>query len=319
MTIQWFPGHMAKARRQVSENLKLVDIIFELVDARLPLSSRNPMIDEVINQKPRLLILNKYDMADETETRRWIAYFEERGHKAVAINSFEGKNLQAVNKAAQEILKEKWDRMKSKGMKPRAIRAMIVGIPNVGKSALINRLAKKNLAKTGNTPGVTKAQQWIKVGKEIELLDTPGILWPKFEDQEIGYKLALTGAIKDTITNMEDLAVYGLRFLALHYPERMEERYKIGSVAEDLVVTFDHIGKLRRVYGQGGEIDYDQVALLIVRDIRDQHLGKLTFDFVDEQVEKERLEVLIAQENEERRQKSLLMKQQKRQQQQDVE
>ena len=319
MTIQWFPGHMAKARREVTEKLKLVDIIFELVDARLPLSSRNPMIDQVINQKPRLLILNKHDMADEGETRKWLAYFEARGDKAVAINSFEGKNLQAVNKAAQEILKEKWDRMKAKGMKPRAIRAMIVGIPNVGKSTLINRLAKKNLAKTGNTPGVTKAQQWIKVGKEIELLDTPGILWPKFEDQEIGYKLALTGAIKDTITNMEDLAVYALRFLALHYPERMEERYKISSVAEDLVVTFDHIGKLRRVYGQGGEIDYDQVALLIVRDIRDQHLGKLTFDFVDEQVEKERLEVLIAQENEERRQKSLLMKQQKRQQQQDVE
>ena len=310
MTIQWFPGHMAKARREVTEKLKLVDIIFELVDARLPLSSRNPMIDQVINQKPRLLILNKQDMADEGETRKWLAYFEERGHKAVAINSFEGKNLQAVNKAAQEILKEKWDRMKSKGMKPRAIRAMIVGIPNVGKSTLINRLAKKNLAKTGNMPGVTKAQQWIKVGKEIELLDTPGILWPKFEDQEIGYKLALTGAIKDTITNMEDLAVYALRFLALHYPERMEERYKISSVAEDLVETFDHIGKLRRVYAQGGEIDYDQVALLIVRDVRDQHLGKLTFDFVDKQVEKERLEVLIAQENEERRQKNLLMKHQ---------
>ena len=314
MTIQWFPGHMAKARREVTEKLKLVDIIFELVDARLPLSSRNPMIDQVINQKPRLLILNKHDMADESETRKWLAYFEERGHKAVAINSFEGKNLQAVTKAAQEILKDKWDRMKLKGMKPRAIRAMIVGIPNVGKSTLINRLAKKNIAKTGNTPGVTKAQQWIKVGKEIELLDTPGILWPKFEDQEIGYKLALTGAIKDTITNMEDLAVYALRFLALHYPERMEERYKISSVAEDLVETFDHIGKLRRVYSQGGEIDYDQVALLIVRDVRDQHLGKLTFDFVDEQVEKERLEVLIAQENEERRQKNLLMKQQKQQQ-----
>ena len=305
---------MAKARREVTEKLKLVDIIFELVDARLPLSSRNPMIDQVINQKPRLLILNKQDMADEGETRKWLAYFEERGHKAVAINSFEGKNLQAVNKAAQEILKEKWDRMKAKGMKPRAIRAMIVGIPNVGKSTLINRLAKKNLAKTGNMPGVTKAQQWIKVGKEIELLDTPGILWPKFEDQEIGYKLALTGAIKDTITNMEDLAVYALRFLALHYPERMEERYKISSVAEDLVETFDHIGKLRRVYAQGGEIDYDQVALLIVRDVRDQHLGKLTFDFVDEQVEKERLEVLVAQENEERRQKNLLMKQQQHQQ-----
>ncbi|QPQ32061.1 ribosome biogenesis GTPase YlqF [Lysinibacillus sp. JNUCC 51] len=287
MTIQWFPGHMAKARREVTEKLKLVDIIFELIDARLPLSSRNPMIDEVINQKPRLLILNKSDMADEQETRKWVEYFAQRGHKAVAINSLEGKGLQQVTKAAQEILKEKFDRMKSRGMKPRAIRAMIVGIPNVGKSTLINRLAKKNIAKTGNTPGVTKAQQWIKVGKELELLDTPGILWPKFEDQEVGYKLALTGAIKDTITNMEDLAVYGLRFLSVHYPSRMEERYGFQFIHEDLVDTFDHIGKLRRVFGPGGEIDYDQVAQLIVRDIRGLQLGKLTFDFVDEQLEKE--------------------------------
>ncbi|AWE06656.1 ribosome biogenesis GTPase YlqF [Lysinibacillus sp. 2017] len=311
MTIQWFPGHMAKARRQVSESLKLVDIIFELVDARLPLSSRNPMIDEVIHQKPRLLVLNKQDMADEQETRRWIQYFDEHGFKAVAINSLEGKGLQAVTKAAQEILAEKWERMKSRGMKPRAIRAMIVGIPNVGKSTLINRLAKKNLAKTGNTPGVTKAQQWIKVGKEVELLDTPGILWPKFEDQEVGYKLALTGAIKDTIINMEDLAVYGLRFLATHYPARMEERYKLSSVAEDLVDTFDHIGKLRRVFGQGGEIDYDQVSVLIVRDIREQNLGKLTFDFVAEQIEKEKLAEAIAKENEERRIRNQELRRQK--------
>lgn len=281
---------MAKARREVTEKLKLVDIIFELIDARLPLSSRNPMIDEVINQKPRLLILNKSDMADEQETRKWVDYFAQRGHKAVAINSLEGKGLQLVTKAAQEILKEKFERMKARGMKPRAIRAMIVGIPNVGKSTLINRLAKKNIAKTGNTPGVTKAQQWIKVGKELELLDTPGILWPKFEDQEVGYKLALTGAIKDTITNMEDLAVYGLRFLSIHYPKRMEERYGFEFLHEDLVETFDHIGNLRRVFGQGGEIDYDQVAQLIVRDIRGLQLGKLTFDFVDVQLEKEATE-----------------------------
>lgn len=285
MTIQWFPGHMAKARREVTEKLKLVDIIFELVDARLPLSSRNPMIDEVVGQKIRLLILNKADMADDFQTKKWIKYFEEKGHRAIAINSFEGKGLQLVTKAATELLEEKWDRMRSRGIKPRAIRAMIVGIPNVGKSTLINRLAKKNLAKTGNMPGVTKAQQWIKVGKELELLDTPGILWPKFEDQSVGYKLALTGAIKDTITNMEDLAVYGLRFLAEHYPKRMEERYQLTEVDEDLVQTFDHIGKLRRTFSSGGEIDYDQVAELVVRDIRGEHLGKLTFDFVDESLE----------------------------------
>ena len=282
MTIQWFPGHMAKARRQVTEKLKLVDIIFELIDARLPLSSRNPMIDEVIGQKTRLLILNKADMADDHQTKKWIRYFEERGHRAVAINSFEGKGLQLVTTAAKELLAEKWERMASRGIKPRAIRAMIVGIPNVGKSTLINRLAKKNLAKTGNMPGVTKAQQWIKVEKELELLDTPGILWPKFEDQSVGYKLALTGAIKDTITNTEDLAVYGLHFLAEHYPKRMEERYKLTEVDEELVKTFDHIGKLRRAIGNGGEVDYEKVSELIVRDIRGQLLGKLTFDIVEE-------------------------------------
>ena len=282
MTIQWFPGHMAKARREVTENLKLVDIVFELIDARLPLSSRNPMIDEVIHQKTRLLILNKMDMADETQTKKWIAYFENKGHPAVAINSLEGKGLQTVFKAAKELLKPKWDRMKDRGIKPRAIRAMIVGIPNVGKSTLINRFAKKNIARTGNTPGVTKKQQWIKVEREIELLDTPGILWPKFEDQQVGYKLALTGAIKDAVINMEDLAVYGLNFLQDHYPKRMEERYQLKQVSEDLVETFDHIGKLRRCYRNGTEIDYDQVSELIVRDVRNLNLGRLTFDFVEE-------------------------------------
>ncbi|MEK5206551.1 MULTISPECIES: ribosome biogenesis GTPase YlqF [Psychrobacillus] len=282
MTIQWFPGHMAKARREVTENLKLVDIVFELIDARLPLSSRNPMIDEVIHQKTRLLILNKMDMADEMQTKKWIAYFEEKGHPAVAINSLEGKGLQTVFKAAKELLKPKWDRMRDRGIKPRAIRAMIVGIPNVGKSTLINRFAKKNIARTGNTPGVTKRQQWIKVEREIELLDTPGILWPKFEDQQVGYKLALTGAIKDAVINMEDLAVYGLNFLQDHYPKRMEERYQITEVSKDLVETFDHIGKLRRCYRNGTEIDYDQVSELVVRDVRNLNLGRLTFDFVEE-------------------------------------
>lgn len=282
MTIQWFPGHMAKARRQVTEKLKLVDIIFELIDARLPMSSRNPMLDEVIHQKTRLLILNKADMADETQTKKWLTYFEQHGHRAIAINSLDGKGLKLVTKAAQELLADKWARMKAKGLKTRAIRAMIVGIPNVGKSTLINRLAKKNIAKTGNTPGVTKSQQWIKVGKELELLDTPGILWPKFEDQEVGYKLALTGAIKDTITNMDDLAIYGLKFLDNHYPGRMKERYQISHLSEEIIETFDHIGKIRHVHISGGEIDYDQVAEIIVRDIRNQQLGKLTFDFVED-------------------------------------
>ncbi|WP_301108945.1 ribosome biogenesis GTPase YlqF [Sporosarcina sp.] len=283
MTIQWFPGHMAKARREVSEKLKLVDIVFELIDARLPLSSRNPMIDELIQQKPRLLILNKMDLADEVQTKRWIAYFEERGSRTVAINSFEGKGLQTVMKAAKEILQPKYDRMKQRGIRPGAIRAMIVGIPNVGKSTLINRLAKKNIAKTGNKPGVTKAQQWIKYEKELELLDTPGVLWPKFEDPEAGFKLALTGAIKDSVLNMEELAVYGLKFLEEHYPDRLEERYQITSVDDDILAIFDQIGERRKVYSAGAEIDYDRVADLIVQDIRDQQVGKLTFDFTEDQ------------------------------------
>ncbi|MDW0115752.1 ribosome biogenesis GTPase YlqF [Sporosarcina thermotolerans] len=285
MTIQWFPGHMAKARREVTEQLKLVDIVFELIDARLPLSSRNPMIDEVIQQKPRLLILNKMDLADEKETDRWIKHFEAEGIRAVAINSFEGKGLQTVTKAAKEILAPKIERMKKRGIRPGAIRAMIVGIPNVGKSTLINRLAKKNIAKTGNKPGVTKAQQWIKFEKELELLDTPGILWPKFEDQAVGYKLALTGAIKDTVVNMENLAVYGLRFLETHYPDRLEKRYGIKTVGEDIQAVFNTIGESRKAYIQGGEIDYDKVAELIVLDIRSELLGKLTFDFTDENKE----------------------------------
>jgi ribosome biogenesis GTPase A len=283
MTIQWFPGHMAKARREVTEQLKLVDIVFELIDARLPLSSRNPMIDEVIQQKPRLLILNKMDLADEKETERWIKHFESEGIRAVAINSFEGKGLQTVTKAAKEILAPKIERLKKRGIRPGAIRAMIVGIPNVGKSTLINRLARKNIAKTGNKPGVTKAQQWIKFEKELELLDTPGILWPKFDDQNVGYKLALTGAIKDTIVNMESLALFALRFLEEHYPERLEKRYGIKTVGEDVQKVFDVIGESRKVYTQGGEIDYDKVAELIVQDIRNEHLGKLTFDFTSDE------------------------------------
>ncbi len=287
MTIQWFPGHMAKARREVTEKLKLVDIIFELVDARLPLSSRNPMIDQVIHQKPRLIILNKMDMADETETKKWIRYFESQGSKAVAINSLEGRGLQAVTKASKEILEDKWNRMIAKGIKPRAIRAMIVGIPNVGKSTLINRLSKKSLAKTGNMPGVTKAQQWIKVGKEIELLDTPGILWPKFEDPEIGFKLAVTGAIKDSVIQMQELAIYALNFLEQRYPERLKERYGIDAVDEEIVKTFDIIGKKRSFISPGGEVDYEMTAEAIVRDIRNQYLGRVTFDYRDEMIVEE--------------------------------
>ncbi|MDP4083017.1 MAG: ribosome biogenesis GTPase YlqF [Bacillota bacterium] len=282
MTIQWFPGHMAKARREVTEKLKLVDIIFELVDARIPYSSRNPMIDEIIQHKPRLVLLNKADMADKVVTKEWIRFFAEKGVTALAINSQAGEGMKGIVQASHLILKEKFDRLKSKGVKPRAIRAMIVGIPNAGKSTLINRLAKKNIAKTGNTPGVTKSQQWIKVGKELELLDTPGILWPKFEDQNVGLKLAVTGAIKDTLLNLQDLAVYSMRFLESSYPSRLKERYNLASVPEDIVELFDHIGHLRGCLMGGGLVDYDKVAELVIREIRSEKFGPLTFERPDD-------------------------------------
>lgn len=270
---------MAKARREVTEKLKLVDIIFELVDARLPASSRNPMIDEIIQHKPRVILLNKADMADPVKTKLWLNYYKEQGKVAIAINSQAGKGLNELTAAAKELLREKHERMKAKGIKqPRAIRAMIVGIPNVGKSTLINRLVKKNIAKTGNMPGVTKAQQWIKVGKEMELLDTPGILWPKFEDQEVGLKLALTGAIKDTILNLHDVSLYGLRFLEREYPDRLVSRYQIEQIPEDTVELFDSVGRFRGCMASGGSIDYDKTAELVVREIRSEKLGPLTFE-----------------------------------------
>ena len=286
MTIQWFPGHMAKARRQVTEKLKLVDIIFELVDARIPQSSRNPMIDEIIQHKPRIVLLNKADMADGERTKEWIAHFKEKGIQALAINSQAGVGMKEITALANVVLAEKFDRMRAKGIRPRAIRAMIVGIPNAGKSTLINRLAKKNIAKTGNTPGVTKAQQWIKVGKELELLDTPGILWPKFEDQEVGLKLALTGAIKDTILNLQDIAIFGLRFLEKEYPARLKERFQLEEIPEDIVELFDKIGVVRGCLTGGAVVDYDKVTELVIREIRSEKFGRLTFerasDFIEE-------------------------------------
>lgn len=278
MTIQWFPGHMAKARREVTEKLKLVDVIFELVDARVPYSSRNPMIDEIIQHKPRIVLLNKADMADKAVTDEWLRYYRERGIKALAINSHAGTGLKPIVQEAKVLLKDKIDRLISKGVNPRAIRAMIVGIPNAGKSTLINRLAGKNIAQTGNRPGVTKAQQWIKVGKELELLDTPGILWPKFEDQEVGTKLAVTGAIKDTLLNLQELALYSLRFLEKHYPERLQERYKLTKLPEEIVELFDHIGDVRQCRMSGGYVDYDKVAELVIREIRSEKLGPLSFE-----------------------------------------
>ncbi|HCD18561.1 ribosome biogenesis GTPase YlqF [Macrococcoides caseolyticum subsp. caseolyticum] len=281
MAIQWFPGHMAKARREVTEQLKLVDVVFELVDARIPYSSRNPMIDEVIKDKPRVVLLNKMDMANLNETKKWMSYFEEQGFYPVLIDSKNGKNLSQVTKAAEIVTQEKFERMKQKGLRPRAIRAMIVGIPNVGKSTLINRLAKKSIAKTGNMPGVTKKQQWIKVGKTLELLDTPGILWPKFEDQTVGKKLSLAGAIKDSIVHLDEVAIYGISFLQERDLNTFNKHYNIDVTADTpYIEVFDAIGRSRGLKLKGNEIDYESVVELLIRDIRNEKIGKYTFDHI---------------------------------------
>jgi len=284
MTIQWFPGHMAKARRQVTEKLSVIDVVIELADARVPASSRNPMIDEIISNKPRLLLLNKADLADPRITQQWLSYYEGQGVKAIAIDAQSGQGLKAIITASQLLVKDKFDKMKAKGIKPRAIRALIVGIPNVGKSTLINKLAKKNIAKTGDRPGVTQAQQWIKVGKEIELLDTPGILWPKFEDQQVGFRLATTGAIKDTIINLQEVMVFALNYLRETYPEILKERFDFDDetfTSEDIVPIFDHIGKKRGCLMSGGIVDYDKTSELFLRELRAGKLGRLTFETPD--------------------------------------
>ncbi|MCF6137087.1 ribosome biogenesis GTPase YlqF [Pseudalkalibacillus berkeleyi] len=276
--IQWFPGHMAKARREITERLKMIDVVFELVDARIPLSSRNPMIDDIVGNKPRLILLNKADMADPAITKQWEAYFEERNVRTVTVNSKSGQGLNRIPEIAKDLMKDKINKMIEKGVKPRAVRALILGIPNVGKSTLINRLANKKMAKTGDRPGITQRQQWIKVGKELELLDTPGILWPKFEDQTTGFRLAVTGAIKDEILDFGDVAFFAVQYLKEVYGDQLRERYKLEDLTAPPIEVFEEIGRKRGCLLKGGEIDYDKAAEIILRDIRSEKLGALSFE-----------------------------------------
>lgn len=283
MAIQWYPGHMAKAKRQVSEQLKKVDVVFELVDARIPYSSRNPMIDDVIKQKPRVVILNKKDMTNLKELEKWETYFKDEGFYPVAVDAKHGKNLKNVEVEAIKATQEKFDREKAKSLKPRAIRAMILGIPNVGKSTLINKLAKRSIAETGNKPGVTKQQQWIKVGKSLQLLDTPGILWPKFEDEEVGKKLSLTGAIKDSIVHLDEVAIYGLNFMIKHDVSALKKHYNIDTHEDaEILDWFDAIGRRRGLLQKGNEVDYESVIELIINDMRNAKIGTYCFDILKE-------------------------------------
>lgn len=284
MTIQWFPGHMTKARRQIQEKLKLIDVVIELVDARLPLSSRNPMIDEILQGKPRLIVLNKSDLADPAVTRQWIDHFKQEGHLAVPADASSGQGIKEIPVLARELMKEKIERQLAKGINPRAVRALIVGIPNVGKSTLINRLAGRNIAATGDRPGVTKAQQWIKVGTEMELLDTPGILWPKFEDQNVGYRLALTGAIREEILNVEDIAFFGVKYLAKYYWDPLKERFDLKEQPEDfenpneIVAVMEEIGRKRGCIVSGGRVDLEKASGILLRELRSGKLGRYSLE-----------------------------------------
>jgi ribosome biogenesis GTPase A len=282
MTIQWFPGHMAKARREITEKLKMIDVVFELVDARIPLASRNPMIDEILGEKPRIVLLNKADLADPKATAAWQSFFTERGIPSLAINSQDGKGIKKIEPLAKELVKEKFDKMRAKGIvKPRAVRALIVGIPNVGKSTIINRMAGKNIAVTGDKPGVTKKQQWIKAGQTLELLDTPGILWPKFEDEAIGLKLAVTGAIKETLFDFTEVVLFAVKYLKEHYKERLIERYRLSELPEEAMDLFEEIGKKRGCIVTGGDVDLEKTAEIVLRDLRSEKLGRLSFELPD--------------------------------------
>ncbi|WP_186577489.1 ribosome biogenesis GTPase YlqF [Aquibacillus kalidii] len=278
MTIQWFPGHMAKAKREVQEKLKLVDFVIELVDARAPESSQNPMLHQVLNDKPKMVVLMKRDLADPILTDKWISAYKKQDIPSLAVDVQQKQDIQQVIALAKEMGKAKLERLIKKGIRPRPARAMIIGIPNVGKSTLINRLANKKIAKTGDRPGVTTSQQWIKVKKDFELLDTPGILWPKFEDQQVGYRLAAVGTIKDQILSLDDIAVFAIEYLKAHYPDVMKNRYHITEEITDMVEIFEKIGRDRGCLESGGKVNYEKTADVIIRDLRSGRLGRITLE-----------------------------------------
>ncbi len=280
MHFQWYPGHMTKARRMMQENIKLIDLVIELVDARIPLSSRNPDIDELGRQKSRLILLNKADLAENKWNDAWIEYFKDKGYLAVKVNSKKGGGIKNIQSVIQEACKEKIERDRKRGILNRSVRAMVVGIPNVGKSTFINTLAGKACAKTGNKPGVTKGKQWIRLNKGVELLDTPGILWPKFEDQQVGMKLAFIGSIKDEILNTEELAAEFLKFMQQHYPGIIAGKYNIEETG-DVYKVLNRIAESRHCIVRGNELDVEKAAALLMDDFRSGRLGELTLEYPD--------------------------------------
>ena len=282
--VQWFPGHMAKTRRKIKESLPLVDAVTEIVDARVPVSSHNPEISDIISGKPRIVILNKCDVADENATRKWIAYFKSQGIAAIAADCKSGKGLNLYRPLIKEVLADKIKSYEEKNMQGRALRVMVVGIPNTGKSSFINRMAGKKRAEVADRPGVTRHNQWFVIGDGIELLDTPGVLWPKFEDPAVGDKLAFIGSVKDDILDVESLAVRFLEVMKNDYPDRLTERYKItGFEDKEPYEILEMIGRKRGMLISGGEINTERAATTILDEYRGGKLGKITLDSVPEE------------------------------------
>lgn len=278
MNIQWYPGHMTKARRMMQEDIKLIDLVIELVDARIPLSSKNPDIDELAKNKARLILLNKADLASPEQTKAWEDWFKAKGFYVFSLNARNGSGVKAVTGIIQEACKEKIERDRRRGIMNRPVRAMIVGIPNVGKSTFINTYAGKACTKTGNKPGVTKGKQWIRLNKNVELLDTPGILWPKFEDQSVGQKLAIIGSIKDDLLDIRELAVQLLGLLMEKYPGILQKRYNIEE-NRDKIKMLEMIAEARNCRLKGNVLDTQKAAKLLLDDFRSAKLGAITLDF----------------------------------------
>ena len=279
--IQWFPGHMAKARREIAERVKIVDMVIELVDGRAPYSSKNPMFDEIIKNKPRLIVMTKKDLSDPVKVTRWMKYYQSLGYQTISVNLKNFNDYQKIISICQETLKEKMEKERQKGLKPRAVRAMVLGIPNVGKSTFINRLASRKATVTGNRPGVTKAQQIIRINNDFELFDTPGVLWPKFESEFIARNIALVGSIKSTILPLDELMIYAFKYIETNYPGSLDARYGIGAIDFDedwIEPTFEKIATSRHLKKVRGETDYDRVIDIVLKDLLDGVLVKITWE-----------------------------------------
>ncbi|MCI7803830.1 MAG: ribosome biogenesis GTPase YlqF [Oscillospiraceae bacterium] len=282
-SIQWFPGHMTKTRRMIQSNLSLVDGVVEILDARIPMSSRNPEMDRLVKNKPRMLLLNKSDMADDSATAKWIDFYKSKGFTVLKADCKSGNGLKAFLPAVKNgMLKELMDKRREKGIEGAPLRLMIVGIPNVGKSSFINRMSKSKKAKVEDRPGVTRTKQWIKLGDNVEMLDMPGVLWPKFEDQSVARKLAFTGAVKDDILDIEALAAFLLENLAQHSPKALVDRYKIETDGEGFELL-ERLGRKRGMLVSGGEVNTERAAITLLDEFRSGKLGKITLELPEEE------------------------------------